>query len=92
MNSAPLWKRPLGSNIPPWTYSRFSLVTWWEMEQYSAAEFYDFGSRLGSARRQLESSFESKISKDDWKKTDGYKTLDLPPEISTNVTWSSLVN
>jgi hypothetical protein len=75
MNNAPLWKHPLGSNIPPWILSPYSLLTWWEMENFSAAEFYDFGSRLGGARKNLESGSEKTISKADWQKTLGYKTL-----------------
>jgi hypothetical protein len=75
MNNIPLWKRPLDCNIPPWRLSPYSLLTWWEMEQFSAGEFYDFGSRLGSARRYSESSEEKTISVEAWKKTAGYKTL-----------------
>jgi len=75
MNATPRFKPILDSSIPPWISSRYSLLTWWEMENFSAAEFYEFGSRLGSARKNLESSFESKISKESWRKTEGYKTF-----------------
>jgi hypothetical protein len=75
MNNIPLWKRLPDCNIPPWRVFPYSLLTWWEMEQFSAAVFYDFGSRLGGARKNLESGSEKTISKADWQKTSGYKTL-----------------
>ena len=75
MIRASINRESLDTGRPPWICSRYSLVTWWEMEQFSAAAFYDFGSRLGGARRHLESASESIISRENWKKTEGYKTL-----------------
>ncbi len=45
------------------------------MEKFSAATFYDFGSRIAIGRRNAEIGLETSISKDDWKKAEGYKTL-----------------
>jgi hypothetical protein len=59
----------------PWETHPYQLITWWDMEKFSAAEFYDFGSRLGSARQNNQGSFETIISKEKWKQTEGYKTL-----------------
>lgn len=49
MNSAPL------DNIQqPWVFSPYSLVSWWDMEQFSAKAFYLMGLYLAGARRGLE--------------------------------------
>jgi hypothetical protein len=45
------------------------------MEKFSAATFYDFGSRLARGRRNAELQFNTSMSKEDWKKVEGYKTL-----------------
>jgi len=31
----------------PWISSPYSLISWWDMEQFSAEEFYDIGNYLG---------------------------------------------
>jgi hypothetical protein len=45
------------------------------MEQFSAATFYDFGSRLGAARMRIELGSEKTIPKETWKASSGHKTL-----------------
>jgi hypothetical protein len=45
------------------------------MEKFSAATFYDFGTRLATGRRNAELGLDTSMSKDDWKKVEGYKTL-----------------
>lgn len=65
----------LDTILPPWVSSPYSLISRWDMEQFSAAQFYDFGSRLGSAKRHIDSGFDEIVPKQQWKKTQGYKTL-----------------
>src|ERR1700731_1530905 len=76
MNSTPLNNKLFDRSTQPWVSSPYSLITWWEMERFSAAAFYDFGARLASARKKIEEDiFDTSIATSEWKKADGYKTL-----------------
>jgi len=46
--------RPPAKNIPPWRGSCFRLLSWWEMEKFSARNFYLIGNLLGILPAQIE--------------------------------------
>lgn len=75
MNSAPIFLN-LDKLRQPWENSPYSLISWWDMEKFSAAQFYGFGARLGAGRRQFELMKEAKpYLKSDWVRSPGYKLL-----------------
>lgn len=40
--------------LAPWCESSFSLVSWWDMEKFSAAAFHDIGTNIGMLTCKLE--------------------------------------
>lgn len=75
MTSALQNREKIDKTLPPWVSSPYSLVTWWDMEKFSAAAFYDFGTRLTTGRLNAQLTADASISKSEWKKVEGYKTL-----------------
>jgi hypothetical protein len=78
MSSASKIGKVLDRNRQPWVSSPYSLISWWDMQKFSAAQFYEFGSRIGAGRRQFELMEKDKVvPKAEWKLNPGYKLLKI---------------
>jgi len=76
MTSPQFRNKAIDSPIRPWVSSPYSLVTWWDMERFSAAQFYEFGTRISAGRRQFEAmDKEEEESVAKWRKSTGCKLL-----------------
>jgi len=67
--------KSLDTVCQPWVSSPYSLISWWNMEQFSAARYYELGSRLSNAQDRMDLANEQHVSKADWRKSGMYSSL-----------------